>query len=183
MVLLARQQRPHRLVDPASVDRGHRPADALASESCPFEHAFGFAVANLDVGNDATDSEIERVLCERTCGLGRDAASSGVWVEPIPDLDDRPLRVEVTERAAAEDLACLDVGDDERHESAARDERVQSREELGEIGVCEGIRFGEGRRHSGKVSGRRKPQDKPLKDDALLWDRPLDQRFEHLVAE
>ena len=94
MVLLARQQRPHRLVDPASVDRGHRPADALASESCPFEHALGFAVANLDVRNDAADSEIERVLCERTCRLGRDAASTGVWIEPIPDLDDRPLRVE-----------------------------------------------------------------------------------------
>src|SRR5262249_20625743 len=68
-VLLAREQRPHRLVDAAAVGRGHRAADALASEPCAFEHAFGRAVADLDVGDYATDAEIERMLCERTCRL------------------------------------------------------------------------------------------------------------------
>ena len=61
-VLLARQQRPHRLVDPAAVRRGHGAADALASESCAFEHPFGCASADLDVGDDTLDAEVEGVL-------------------------------------------------------------------------------------------------------------------------
>lgn len=70
--------------------------------------------------------------------------------------DDRPLRVEIPERAAAENLPRLDVVDDERHEPSARNKRRQLREEMGKIGACKPIRFGEGRRYPLQVSRRRR---------------------------
>ena len=57
-----------------------------------------------------------------------EAAAPGAREEPVADLDDRPLRVEVVQGRAAEQGAALGVGGDEGGHPPALGERGQERE-------------------------------------------------------
>ena len=134
VLLFARQQRPRRLVDaaPSAVDiEWLMPSRVNPARST----RFGCGVANLDVGNNATHAEIERVLCQRGAVLSR-RRDRGHVGRAITDLDDRSResrgRNVVPPRISPVWTSAL-----RRREPSARDERLQVRNEFSEVVACE----------------------------------------------
>lgn len=65
--------------------------------------------------------------------LGRDPAPARVREQPVPDLDDQPLAVEMVEHGPAEEPPGAGVDGDEREQPAAVGERRQVREGVAQI--------------------------------------------------
>jgi hypothetical protein len=125
---LTRQEREQRLVDPGAAGHGHRPHDALPGEARPLENPLGRDVADVHVRGDPHHPERERVLGQQPREARRDPAPARVRKDPVADLDDRALRVEVVQRAATDALAGARVDRDQRQQPAARGEGGQLRE-------------------------------------------------------
>src|SRR5262249_25715678 len=102
---LAAEQGEERLVDAQAVRSRERPNDAFAGVAGPLEHALGGDVADVHVRRDSLDAEGEGVLGEHARDACAYAAATGGRKDPVSDLDDRALGVEVMQRAAAHDLA------------------------------------------------------------------------------
>jgi len=77
-----------------------------------------------------SSTQSKGVLGKRARHLRRDAAAAGAREEPVADLDDPALGVEVVKGAPAENLTGSGLSHEERGEAAARDQLADLREEL-----------------------------------------------------